>query len=856
MKIKRVFKRIFCFLLLVTALIGFTGIGDMDFVNAEVHYKRSWSALGKDVKHDTYASHAFINSEVGTQSTGGYVDPSGNGAWLTNWIYTNQKSTVLCEIDNVKLPSGYYKFTTDMSVQTSRRNANKNVCEIRVQDSETGENIAYRMVKFKEFKGHEVRSDITLEFYLPNSNNVDLFINAVGSGGHCHRCFNLTVETSTKEAYLAAQPNLEAAFGENKNLTYEDNALYYFDLLSFAESYPDTAVVYDVVNAAVTLQGLVNRSGQHLFFKYQAEDSYNTNQIDDYWLDVLTSAGGELADKKVVTVENLTTLFTLFKDTVSGLAVWDEKVPATENAALTASGVSNLLPVRYKEDKEGVTSLLNIFKNKFGYDVVVDLNRKFTGSGKIYETNVSSTGSAKCDAYIWASEKYLKTGKTNPAMMGNFLDAASWDYTWQEGEQISVYYDLQNCFLTNKDYYVQNKAFFFDLGWYEDVLPSDDITQPLGTDFNTLCKILEIQNKRAGDEPIEIGGFVAWFFPKYTDVFTANNPDWNAMPGAVDVEWRASYVYGWYNAYTCADAQGTEGSGKIANASIYCQIPELDEYENKGTCKKWYNGVTKQLEDIDYEIQNVNYVCVYMGDYDSAAWVNTYLIDRYLNDPARGQLPLAWAFTCGTAVRAPHVINRIYQAATENDYIVGGDNGVWYNDPGAYVAADRPTAANGAALNGTLETYERILKQTWEKYDIDFMGFLISTNGGNNEIDKMYAKYAKYGIFTNYTRTYASVPELIDYLNTPDNYDDDVPTLELKSIGSQLDTQETVNYYVNNFLEKPSAPTFTGFRSVAHSATLIKNAIDNVPADKKVIVVDPYTFMRLYKEYTISQLTR
>lgn len=851
-KMKNIFKRMCSILLLFTVLIGFTGMYDFNFANALVVYKRTWNALDEQVKHDTHAQHAFISPEIGMQSTGGYVEAS-SGAWMTNWIYTDQKSTVLCELDNVKVPAGYYKFTTDMSVQTTGRDPNQNICEIRVQDSETGENLAYRMVKFKEYKGNEVRTDIVLEFYLPETNEVDFFINAIGSGGHCHRCFNLTVETSSKEAYLAAQPNLAGAVGENKNISFEEETLYYFDLLSFAESYPDSATVYDVVNSVVTLQGLVNREGQRLFLKYQEKDSYNTYQTDEYWLNVLTGEGGELADKKVVVIENLSTLFNLFKDSVRGLAVWDENVPSTENAALTASGVCNLLPVRYNDSQN---SLMNYFKNKLGLETLVDLNGKFTGGGKVYETNVSSTGSAKCDAYIWAMEKYLKTGKTNPSMMANFLDAASWDYTWQEGEQINVYYDLQNCFLTNKDYYIQNKAFFFDLGWFEDVLPGDDLTQPMGTDFNTLCKILEVQNERAGCEPIEIGGFVAWFFPKYTDVFTANNPNWNSMPGAVDVEWRASYVYGWYNAYTDADAQGTKGSGKIANASIYSQISSLPEYKNKATCEKWYNGVSKQLENVSYDIQNVNYVCVYMGDYDSSAWVNTYLIDRYLNDPVRGQIPLAWGFTNGTAVRAPHVINRLYQTATENDYFVGGDNGVWYNDPGAYIGEDRPKKSNGESLNGTLETYEQVLKETWAKYDIDIMGFLISTQGGNMEIDKLYAKYAKYGIFTNYTRSYAPVPELIDYKNTPDNYDDDVPTLELKAISNQLTTQTELNNNVDSLLSKPSAPTFTGFRAICMSPTMIKNAVDNLSPEKKVVVVDPYTFMRLYKEYTISQLTR
>jgi len=66
--------------------------------------------------------------------------------------------------------------------------------------------------------------------------------------------------------------------------------------------------------------------------------------------------------------------------------------------------------------------------------IVVDLRGKFTGSGIIPDIARASTGSAKNDAYLWAKAMYLDTGKTNPMLMVNALDGASWSLNEVEGE--------------------------------------------------------------------------------------------------------------------------------------------------------------------------------------------------------------------------------------------------------------------------------------------------------------------------------------------------------------------------------------------------------------------------------------
>jgi hypothetical protein len=42
----------------------------------------------------------------------------------------------------------------------------------------------------------------------------------------------------------------------------------------------------------------------------------------------------------------------------------------------------------------------------------------------------------------------------------------------------------------NHDYFISQRAFFWDLSVWDDEAPNDDPSQPLGTDLNTLMKIL------------------------------------------------------------------------------------------------------------------------------------------------------------------------------------------------------------------------------------------------------------------------------------------------------------------------------------------------------------------------------
>ncbi|MGN1100382.1 MAG: hypothetical protein ACI4S9_08540 [Christensenellales bacterium] len=829
-------KKLLCIILILgVGLSMMVSCGrDGNFVPMNKGYYKVWQALDDDVLHDTYAEIDPNNPSV---STGGYEE---NGLWVTNWIYSKQRSTISCEVDSISLKPGYYRFDAEFMINNISSSqldgANYDIiAEMRVQDSETGENIAFRSINRYEFKQADVLETRSLCFAVDKNTKVDIFLCAKRNGAVLTATNRLILQAIDEEDFLVEDYSAILSKHTSLNQYYSD-ALYYFDLYTYLRNIPDTRVQYDLCSVIFTIQGLLNRTGEHLFIRFLQPSSYHEN-TDDYWFEELTKEGGEWETKTVIELNSFKEIMDLFGFVTEGLAVWDDSVPATYNVAMTACGVENLIPVRYDSNPN---SFMNLLIEEYGMEVKLDLYGKFTGRGRIYGTDRASTGSAKCDAYIFAKERYLDTGLTNPTLMAYHLDAYSFDFMWKKGEQVVMYDDIQQVFLPNKDYYVMNKAFFFDLNVYENTIPLDDPNQKPGTDYYTLLEILESQNRNAGDSMIAIGGFIAWYVPKYTDAYAVDT----SMPGAVAAEWRSIDVFGWYNCYYHADAYGTTGAGPLANASMYCQIPQLESYTQPGDKTVQYSSEYAELE-------NVNYVLFYMGDYDSAAWANTAMINTYFNDPNRGALPLAWPIITNLADRVPHVINRMYQEATSNDYFVGGDNGFGYIHPSSFVDPNRPEG-----LNGNLDTfYEKTLYE-WTKFDIDLMGFFISTTYATQDVLNVMAKLAPYGVVSNYERDPSvSVPGLIDYMNTPDILDDDVPFISLKGLSNQEYTDDQIYASLVSQLSTPEAPTFTCFRSILATPTQILNAVNRAAAQNsnlKIKVVDPYTFMKLLKESQIK----
>ncbi|MFA6245051.1 MAG: hypothetical protein WC655_29170, partial [Candidatus Hydrogenedentales bacterium] len=278
-----------------------------------------------------------------------------------------------------------------------------------------------------------------------------------------------------------------------------DEPLVYFDLGACVAALPDdSALRYDTVKFVAALQGLVNRGKPRLIVRFiDGGSPSGPINVDDYWLDKMRASW--LKDRAIERTSNLDDLIARYAEARNGVVVWDETVPATANVAATVCGVEGWLPVRaggalYRQIVDGGPKL----------PVRLSLVGKFTGA---------ESGSAKCDAYLWAMRTYIETGRCNKALMAYYLDG----YTHQPDQPGIHYNDLLNAGIANQDYYIARKAFVFDLGPWGDEAPVDDPKQPLGTDRATLYAILKAQVKQnEGKQFTTVGGFVPWNL-KYTD---------------------------------------------------------------------------------------------------------------------------------------------------------------------------------------------------------------------------------------------------------------------------------------------------------------------------------------------------
>ena len=96
--------------------------------------------------------------------------------------------------------------------------------------------------------------------------------------------------------------------------------------------------------------------------------------------------------------------------------------------------------------------------------------------------------------------------------------------------------------MTNHDFFVSKKAFFFDLSPWGDRPATDDPTQKEGLDLQILETFLqEAYKQNKGEKFCYIGGFPSWIY-KYTQHAGGKHED-------VATEWEFSRIISAYNAF-------------------------------------------------------------------------------------------------------------------------------------------------------------------------------------------------------------------------------------------------------------------------------------------------------------------
>lgn len=586
--------------------------------------------------------------------------------------------------------------------------------------------------------------------------------------------------------------------------------LYTLDLSGLrqmnTEDPKQAAEAFDALHCVAALQGIVNREMPQLYIDYMA--------VDPFWLGKMREKGSYLEHAELVPLASIDEAISVFADRINGAVVWDEAVPSTNNVASTICGVENLVPVRHDPTPGSLYDRL--IKNGPKLRVVKDLVGMFDGKTKIQGTNLDSTGSAKCDSYLWAKVHYIDSGKCNPAEIGYWCDA----FWLRAPKDMS----LDNVGLTNHDFVVARRGFFCDLGVWDDETPRDDPNQRLGLDRDTLCEIfLSCYNANKG-EMIHFSGFTPWAI-KYTDHRNAGGKH-----GGVATEWETTRIATSYNAYMDADAIGYVG---MANASVFQHYPLPDRLvQNRPPTRSELED--KGYIDKDGKLAPLNFLYHYLGDYDSAAWMYNRM-PAIWDSPAREEVPSGWAFNPNLIERMPVVFDWCYDTKTPMDFFVAGDSGAGYVNPTNLLPPRTPSGLPSGA-----DVWIKHNIPYFRKLNYSIIGFIINAFCGEltDESNRLYTSFSGDGVMTQvWMPKDKKQNHLLDNMPVAHMYQDLVGTTEEAAA-------EVLRY------GQPDTTCFMGFRSILKSPEWIKAVNDAIRAarpDCRFEPVDPYTYFYLLR---------
>ena len=550
----------------------------------------------------------------------------------------------------------------------------------------------------------------------------------------------------------------------------------------------------DIVRFIASLQGRLNKNAaENGFYLY-----YMFDGTDTFWLDYI-SGEGKMFDgaliKEITSWEQLWETFGSYIQEL-GMVAWDPDVPSTANVAGTICAVDGYLPVRFSAEAKSMYQWLR------DHDVPVkeNLYAMFDGieGTTIADTDIPSSASAKCDAYLWALEKY--GDRCNSEMVAYTLDGASTvegNPIYETAEGRSPNWNQ----LYSHDYLVMNGCFFFDLTCYAEEAPCDDLDQPVGTDAQTLHTILNFFCEKNNGKMGKLMGFPPWYM-KYT-----THRDHGSIV-ATTLEWDFVEFISAYNFIKEADAAHPAW---MTNGSVYTQYVSTAAYENT-------ESPYEEVFD-----KNVRYFTIYMGDYDSSAWLKQH-IPTFFQDKGRGQNPLMWGFNPNLGDRVPMVFDYIYENLTPNDYLATGDSGAGYVIP---------------AMLPDMDAWVEYNEPYTERYDMDIVGFII--NGTNKMTDREFSAYAEIapvGSFHN-----DSGQKLVIW-------NGETVFMHLMN-GINPDNPEEAAKAIYDYSSK-TGNNFSAYRTVCKSPTSLNNTIEALIAyaesqncKYEYKCVDPYTLFDL-----------
>ncbi|HOW68836.1 MAG TPA: GxGYxYP family putative glycoside hydrolase [Candidatus Paceibacterota bacterium] len=597
--------------------------------------------------------------------------------------------------------------------------------------------------------------------------------------------------------------------------TLDSTVLYTYDARTLRQLNPgkseQASQIWDTWHALTAIQGLANRERPRLYVFYCREFGVET---DVFWLNWLREEDGWLRKRKIVVLSSLDEVIQTFRRTLKGLAVYDPAVPATANVASTAAGCDRLLPVRY-DPKPG--SLYLHLTQDLGIPVRLwlvqpDGTSKFTGQGRIPDGVGPSTGSAKADAYRWAAQRYLDSGQCAAGVAAYYVDAF-WIGVAGHGPA-----DLHT--LSNHDFFIARRGFFFDLSCWKDEAPNDDPAQPLGTDHRMLLEVMHALHRRAQGGCIQVGGFTPWPF-KYTDATGVGG-----RHGGVPTEWEFSRLISQFNGYLEADAAGLSA---MANASFFTHYPLKRRYPQPNSRPTMSDWKKRGFVTTDHRVAPRFYVGHYVGDYDAPAWLYK-AVPAFFQDPARGRTPLGWAFNPNLANRAPQALVYAYRHARTNDFFITGDSGAGYVNPRAL------TVRPDSGLPSGWPAWAAHCRRHYGRWDMTITGFMLDGSAGaSTELEfRNYAGFSPDGLGTHFE------PQPALRAGVPTCPERDLPD----------DVKAAAALIVELAKKTTDRPGFLWARSILKSPRWYAELSDILARDHpsaRVTIVDPYTFFGLIR---------
>ena len=501
----------------------------------------------------------------------------------------------------------------------------------------------------------------------------------------------------------------------------EPEPIVFLDLSQYrntnARSSAELIALWETMHMTATLQGIVNREKPRLYIRYVENEGVD---IDQWWWDRIVGSGKWLAGASVIEMSDPLVALEYFKDSIGGLVVYDMAVPSTSSVASMVAGAEDLIAVRYSA-------------------AAGSLYQKLIAAGypaKVWLLNENGTSrfTSKTEPYRWAIDNYLKKGKCTGEYAAYYPDCF---WLRHAGEL-----PLNHHQLTNHDFFVSKRSFFFDLSPWSDESATDAPDESVGADREMLKEILsEIYSINGGRTFCHIGGFPCWAI-KYT-----NYGKTGGLHGPVETEWEYARLISSYNAFKDADAISY---GALANASFWQHFPLQEEYQQSWVTREELKqrGYLDQNGKVN---RNLKYILFYVGDYDAAAWIYQ-MMPKLWEDPARGTVPLMWCINPTLARRAPMVMDYLRRSAYGADYFAAGDNGAGYLNPGEL---ETPREISG--LPSGVTAWAEHNKPFYKQWGLSVTGFIIDgyARQMSKNLLKAYASFSPNGIVPQKTSSSA-----------------------------------------------------------------------------------------------------